>query len=351
MKYHFHKKALQHALDRWQKVSPCLGCNVSLMDSQGNYWHGASGYTRLDMDNPLVPLRKCYIYSITKVFTAIRILQLVKQGNIALDEKVTMYLDDLGFSAGITIRQLLNHTSGIPNYTDFSEYDSAVKEQPGQPWKSTETLRRASELDPDFLPGEGWKYSNTGYILLSQLIETITNESYSQNIYEHIIKPLDLHNTRVASDIDKGELTPGYSRKLNNEEILEDITTFYHPGWCQTEVLISTTEDISQLFVALFNGDFIDRALLNEMCEFISIGYSVGTFYPNPGYGLGLMIDPDWGTAGLYGHGGEGPGFNTWVVYIPNINGRWLVITIFCNTSMIGQPVHLVSDLLRALFT
>ncbi|ACS86832.1 serine hydrolase domain-containing protein [Musicola paradisiaca] len=349
MNYHFRKEALQRSLTCWQRVAPCLGCNISVMDSLGNHWHSASGYAQLESDNPLQPLSKCYIYSISKVFTAIRILQLVKQGRMVLDEKVAVYLGDLGLSSDITVRQLLNHTAGVPNYTGFSEYDPAVKERPGQPWGFAETLRRAGEQEADFPPGEGWEYSNTGYMLLARLIEVVTDQSYDHNITQHIIHPLGLQNTRVATDIDRGELIPGYSRKLNHEGILQDITSIYHPGWCHTGVLTSTTEDICQLFIALFNGKLIDAELLDEMCGFVSIGRRAGDFFPNPGYGLGLMIDPDWGTAGLYGHGGEGPGFNTWAVYIPDFNGHWLAITIFCNTSMPGQPVHLVSDLLRTL--
>ncbi|MBD2784509.1 beta-lactamase family protein [Xenorhabdus sp. DI] len=343
----FSEVALQQALECWQRAAPCLGSNVSVMDAEGNHWHGASGYVRPDANERLQPLRMCYVYSITKVFTAIRILQLVGEGELKLDEKVSVYLGELGLPANITLRQLLNHTSGIPDYTTLAEYDPAVRRHPGQPWTFEETLSLCCGKKADFLPGEGWAYSNTGYMLLARLIEIMTGQSYSQAITEQIIEPLGLHNTRVATDIDKGLLTPGYSRNLNDEERLEDITPIYHPGWCQTGLLISTTEDISRLLITLFNDEFINKLHLNEMCEAVSIKRSAGSFYCSPCYGLGLMIDPDWGNAGLYGHSGEGPGFNTWALYIPDKDGYWRVITVFCNTSMVGQPVHLVKDLLR----
>ncbi|MGV8003050.1 serine hydrolase domain-containing protein [Photorhabdus temperata subsp. temperata] len=349
MNDHFDKEALQLTLDSWQKVSPCLGCNVTLIDSCGNRWHGASGYKRLDGDEALAPLSKCYIYSITKVFTAVRILQLVKQGRIALAEGVTRYLPHSGLADDISVRQLLNHTSGIPSYTSLSEYDTAVRENPGQPWTPEETLRRVLQRKADFSPGTGWEYSNTNYMLLAQAIEAVTGEDYVKNITEYILHPLGLADTCVATDIYRAGLTPGYSRLLNDDEALEDITSLYHPGWCQTGLLVSTTDDISRLFIALFKEDFIGADLMKEMCGFVSIGRSAGTFYATPGYGMGLMLDPDWGTAGLFSHGGEGPGYNTWALYIPGNEGQWLILTIFCNTSMPGQPIHLVKDLLRTL--
>lgn len=349
MKNYFDTEALQRTLDSWRKVSPCLGCNVTLVDSGGHCWHGASGYRRLDREEALSPLSKCYIYSITKVFTAVRILQLVKQRRITLEESVIRYLPESGLAEDISVRQLLNHTSGIPSYTSLSEYDAAVRANPGLPWTAEETLRRVLQREADFAPGQGWEYSNTNYMLLAQIIEAATGESYAQNITEHILSPLGLAHTRVATAIDQATLTPGYSRLLNADEALEDITTRYHPGWCQTGLLVSTTGDIARLFIALFKENFIGDEWLKEMCDFVSIGRSAGKFYVTPGYGMGLMLDPGWGAGGLFSHGGEGPGYNTWALYIPGHEGRWLVLTIFCNTSMPGQPTYLVKDLLRAL--
>ncbi|MDC9622664.1 serine hydrolase [Xenorhabdus sp. XENO-7] len=341
--------ALQRALDNWLLFSPCLGVNVTLSDSLGNHWHSASGFEQFENKTEMKALQQCYIYSITKTFTAIRILQLVEQEKLALDSRLTEILGHCGLDPTITIRQLLNHTAGVPNYTEFDGYDAATKASPGTPWSYDYTLALSGEKGMKFSPGEGWDYSNTGYMLLAKVIEVVTGESFQKNINDGIILPLELTKTYVASDIDRGTVIPGFSRWLNHNDVMENITGIYHPHWCKTELMVSTTKEICQVYQALFQGKILSPALLAEMCKPISIGRSAGPFYRKPSYGMGLMIDSEWGHGGLFGHGGEGPGFNTWALYLPEYQERALAICIFCNTSMAGQPIYLVKDLLRVL--
>jgi D-alanyl-D-alanine carboxypeptidase len=130
---------------------------------------------------------------------------------------------------------------------------------------------------------------------------------------------------------------------------MENVTSRYHPWWCKTGLIVSTTQETTRFFSALFSGALLERESFLEMQRWVLAGGDAGPFFRKPAYGLGLMIDPDWGYGGLYGHGGGGPGYCSWAMVLPDFDGRTIVLAIFCNTSMGGQPLDLVKDLLYVL--
>ena len=340
---------LQKQLERWQLFSPCLGANMTVDDSTHGTWTGANGY--IDADTKvLMPVgAKCYIYSITKTFAAVRILQLIERSAFSLDDPIASCLPELSLPSEITIRRLLNHTSGVPSYTDLPEYSPATREKTSQPWSYQQVLSLTCSGKFDFTPGTGWHYSNTGYMLLRRLIESVTKQSFSCNIEEGIVRPLELRNTYVAESIDRGSVIPGYCRYLNSDEVLENVTPRYHPEWCKTGLIVSTTDDVAKFYGHLFSGSLLAKSSLTEMTRWVSSNGNTEPFFRRPGYGLGLMIDPDWGHGGLFGHGGDGPGFNTWAMHLPDFQDRRLTLAVFSNTSMGGHPFYLVKDILRVL--
>jgi D-alanyl-D-alanine carboxypeptidase len=342
-------QALQAQLDRWQLFSPCLSANVTVDDSVFGTWDAASGYRDPDTRAPMPVGGSFYVYSITKTFTAIRLLQLSESAAVRLDAPICAYLPHLRFPAGVTVRRLLNHTGGVPSYTDLPEYLPANRARPDRPWSEEHVMSSTCTGRLDFEPGGGWRYSNTGYLLLRKLIESVTRRSFAANVQEHIAKPLGLEATRVAERIDTGALVPGFSRDLNDEERMENVIPRYHPGWCYTGLVVSTTHETAKLFRGLFSGKLLRDAALVEMRSFVPTGEPGGFFFKRPGYGLGLMIDPEWGHGGLFAHGGDGAGYNTWAMHLPDFHGRSLALAIFCNVSFARYPFYLVRDLLRVL--
>jgi len=312
-------------------------------------WTGASGYADVETKTPMSLGARFYIYSITKSFTAVRVLQLAEQSLFSLDDPIASYLSELSFPPGVTIRRLLNHTSGVPSYTDLSEYAPATRESPSRPWSYEHVLNLTCSGKLDFSPGEGWHYSNTGYMLLARLVESVTQATFARNIKEGIVGRLGLQRTSVAEDVDNGLLTPSYCRSLNNDESFENIAPLYHPGWCKTGLIISTTDDVAKFYSCLFNGSLISSQSLAQMKSWVSVSGNAGTFFKKPGYGLGLMIDPDWSFGGLFAHGGGGPGCRTWAMHLPDFYGRPLTLAIFCNTTMTEHPFDLTKDLLRVM--
>lgn len=351
------QERLQKQLDRWQLFARCPGSTVTLLDSMLGSWNGASGYANVDTMEPMPIGAQCYIYSITKTFTAIRILQLVETGAVILTDPITRYLPELSLPPTITVRRLLNHTSGVPSYTNLPAYLPANLAAPSKPWSFDEVLQLTCQGELDFVPGEGWSYSNTGYMLLHRLIEIATKENYAAAIAHGIIQPLGLQQTYAATKVDTGQLVPGYCTYLNKQYVMEDVTPHYHPGWCLTGLIVSTTAEIAQLYQALFNGQLVNASSLKEMTTWVPSGdpprpdQIPPPFFVKPSYGLGLMIDPGWGFGGLYGHGGDGPGFNTWAMYLPDFHGRPLTLVVFCNATMGGHPFRLTKNLLRTLVT
>lgn len=346
---------LQTQLDSWQLFAPCPGVTVTVLDSALGSWSSGSGYANVDTMEPMVAGAQCYIYSITKTFTAIQVLQLVEAGTVALDDPITRYLSELAFPSTVTIRRLLNHTSGVPSYTDLPSYLPANLASPSIPWSFEEVQQLTCHSELDFVPGEGWHYSNTGYMLLHQLIEIVTQQRYADAIAQNIIQPLGLQNTYVATEVDTGRLVPGYCHYLNNLFAMEDVMLRYHPGWCLTGLIVSTTAEIAQLYQAFFSGQLVNTHSLIEMTTSVPAGSPPRPnqipppFWVKPSYGLGLMIDPEWPFGGWYGHGGDGPGFNTWAMYLPDFDGRQLALVVFCNATMSGHPFRLVKSLLRTL--
>lgn len=340
--------ALQQQLERWQLFAPCLGANATVAVSGLGRWNGASGLADADTKDPMPVDGSFYIYSITKTFTAIRVLQLAEQGDLSLDDPVTVYLPTLTFPPTVTVRTLLNHTAGVPSYTDLPAYLPSVREKPSTPWSYDEVLKFTGSGKLDFAPGEGWHYSNTGYMLLAAVIEAVTGKSYARNIEDDIVRPLGLVRTYAALDVDKGNVVPGYCRYLNAAEAMENVIPRYHPGWCKTGLIVSTTAEVAEIYTALFDGRLLKPESVRAMAAWTGIGAGP-VFFRKAGYGLGLMLDPDWGFGGVHGHGGDGPGANTWAMYLPDFHGRRLALAVFCNTTLAPHPYYLVKDLLRAL--
>lgn len=258
-------QALQDQLNLWQLFAPCLGANATIMDSVLGTWSAASGYENVETKAPMPVGGLFYIYSITKTFTAVRVLQLAEQGAFSLDDPIPQHLQELTLPSTVTIRRLLNHSSGLPNYTDLPTYAPAVRARPSNPWSNDEVLAFICRGKLDFPPGESWRYSNSGYLLLLLLIEAVTRQSFAINLEQGIIQPLKLQNTCVKEEIDGSRLVPGYCRYLNDAEAMENVIPRYHPGWCKTGLIISTTEEIALCYSALFEGRLLSIASLSTM--------------------------------------------------------------------------------------
>ena len=257
-------------------------------------------------------------YSITKTFTASLVLKLCDQGKLHLADALVNWFPRLPQVSHVTLYQLLNHTAGIPDYGGIAAYHDAVRLSPSEPWSPQRFATETFERGLLFRPGTGWAYSNVGYMLLKQILERVSGVGYGTLVAELIARPLGLTRTYVAESIaDLAELAPSFSSRLAADGSLRDVRACYHPGWVSHGVVAATTSDIVRFIDSLFAGRLLSADSLGRMLELVPlpavVDQSASGESPlrprRPGYGLGVMGDPEspWGT--LVGHNGGGPGY------------------------------------------
>jgi D-alanyl-D-alanine carboxypeptidase len=272
---------------------------------------------------PMPADARCYIYSTTKTLLATAALQLVAEGQLALDDDVRLYLPNLPLTAPVTLRQVLGHTGGIPDYGGMPEYFQAVRASPTQSWSPQEFLERTLAQGLVFAPGKGWEYSNIGYLIVKLLLERITGLSLRAVFERRLFAPLGLRRMFVAETLEDAQtLTPGYTaffrRDGEPEDTLLDMHVLYHPGWVSHGVVIAPAADLAQLFAGLFAGKLLPPDLLAEMCMPTPVPHT-HLWFKRPAYGLGLMLDADSPYGLSAAHGGGGPGYSAAALHCANV--------------------------------
>lgn len=272
-----------------------------------------------------------YIYSVTKALTATVILQLAEQDQIALDAPVQTYLPQVALDTPVTIRQILNHTAGIPDYGGLPIYFESLRADPQHAWTSAEFLDRTLPQGLRFPPEQGWAYSNIGFLLLRQVIETVTHMPLGQAFHARLFPPLDLRQTFVPQSLaDAQQLTPGYSSFFQPDGALADIRSLYDPGWVSHGVVISTAAELAQLIDAIFTGTLLSPQSRAAMLTPVMVPVQHPLFQ-QPAYGLGLMIDPQSAYGVIAGHGGGGPGYSAGALHVPDAQGHTITSVALAN--------------------
>lgn len=275
------------------------------------------------------------IYSVTKTFTAALFLLLRESGELALDDPLARWFPRAPRAERTTLRMLLEHTAGVPDYGGLAEYHRAVRETPTRAWTFERYAAETVEKGPLFEPGEGWAYSNPGYMLLRRVAEEAAGTPYPRLLTECIAEPLDLHATKVAETIaDLADLAPATSTRLTSDEMPVDVRRHYDPGWVSHGVIASTASDVARFLDALFAGRLVTQASLAEMTRLTRVPVPGSQADPatrpyewrEPSYGLGLMADlaAPWGP--IYGHNGGGPGYAASVFHAPELNGATVCV-------------------------
>ncbi|CAN3979414.1 serine hydrolase domain-containing protein [Kitasatospora purpeofusca] len=245
----------------------------------------------------------------TKTFTAVVVLQLVAQGRLDLDVPVERYLPGVVRGDGIdgnriTLRHLLQQTSGLPNYT-LHLGDDVRRYEP------RELLDIALRYPADAAPEDHkWAYSNTNYVLAGLVVEAVTQRSLGQEIERRIVRPLGLRHTYFPAPGDatiRGAHPHGYYRESADGPLV-DITDM-DPSWAWAAgQLVSTPSELGRFFTALLDGELLPPAQLAEMRATTPAGEP---FAAGSGYGLGLVSTPLSCGGEYWGHGGSIPGYET----------------------------------------
>lgn len=240
---------------------------------------------------------KFRIGSITKMFTATMIMQLVEEGKLTLETKLGTYYPAVPNANEITMEQMLTHHSGLYNFTDDEYLNFYTK-----PKTQQEILDIIAKQTPDFKPGERAEYSNANYILLGYIIEKLTGKSYAENLRSRITNRIGLKNTSVGSKINPKN-NEAYSYSFNGVNwIVEDETDMSLPGGAGA--VVSNTGDLIKFVDALFNKKLVSETSLSKMTTI------------KDGYGMGMFQAPFYDKKG-YTHNGGIDGFSSSLVYFP----------------------------------
>ncbi|MFC4117121.1 serine hydrolase domain-containing protein [Nonomuraea zeae] len=313
---------LQQAVEEFVDAG-FAGMQLRVRDERGE-WAGTAGVRKLGEDAKPQVNGRFRIGSSTKTFTATLVLQLVAEGKIELDSPADDHLPHFGLDRRITVRMLLQHTSGVYNHTGELDPDGTfVPGLPsvGQEWvdnrfhtyQPEELVRFALSKPARFEPGTGQGYSNTNYVLAQLLVEAVTGRSYAEEIQRLILGPLGLSDTvapGAQADI-PGPHAHGYYRYEDAGQWKVADVTRQNPSLLPgTGDLISTTQDLQTFISALMAGKLLPAPLLAEM----------RTPHGMLGYGLGLFVQdlgPDSGGV-IFHHNGSTLGYGALMYSTPD---------------------------------
>ncbi|MFF2149010.1 serine hydrolase domain-containing protein [Kitasatospora sp. NPDC058190] len=314
---HSGHQALRAALDQAVTGAGLPGATAEVRDN-GSTWYGQSGTADLTTGQEFRPQDRFRIGSTTKTFVATALLQLEAEGRLSMDDSVEQWLprlvDGNGYDgSAVTIRQLLNHTSGIAN---IAMSDVAQRDFQGEPFLQhrfdTFTPRQLVELGlsvkPRFAPGTSWEYSDTNYVLAAMIVEQATGHSLAQEIADRFAKPLHLKSTYEPAADDTGIRGPHgrfYSKlgPFNAPTLPVYDVTELSPSWGYgSGDMISTVGDLSTFFQALLGGRLLQPTQMAEMFTMKDPSAGAG-WVPNSHYGLGvgsitLSCGEVWGMGG-----------------------------------------------------
>ncbi|MEC0206199.1 serine hydrolase [Paenibacillus lautus] len=276
----------------------------------GKTWGYAAGVANLSTKKPMETDFRFRIGSVTKTFTATVVLQLAEENRLNLDDSIEKWLPGViqgnGYNAKqITIRQILNHTSGIAEYSRSKDADFMDTKKT---YTAEEIVKMGISLPPDFAPGKGWSYSNTGYVLLGILIEKVTGNSYAEEIEHRIIEPLELSDTFLpgnSSVIPGSNHARGYSQPDEASEI-KDVTYYNPSAGGSAGDMISTADDLNKFFSSLLGGKLLKEQQLKQMLTTVPTGRA-----GMDGWGLGIFETKLPNGVSIWGHTGGILGFST----------------------------------------
>ncbi|MGB5013658.1 MAG: serine hydrolase domain-containing protein [Pyrinomonadaceae bacterium] len=346
------RNELQRNLEEWYKAGKFPGATLGVVLADGETMSLAVGYSDRTAKSPMKPTDRMLAGSTGKTFAAATALQLVYEGKIGLDERVEKYLGSLPWfsrlpnARDITVRQLLNHTSGLVRYEFKDQFTKDLTANPEKIWKPQELLAYLLDEKPPFDAGKGWDYSDTNYIVLGMIIERVTGRKFYDEAGRRLLKPLKLTNTIPQDRIKLKGVIQGYAGANNpfggKDEMISNGKFAINPQFEWTGGgYASTSGDLARWAKLIYEGKAFDASLLPQVFD----GVAAPMLGRETRYGLCVIIrKTPAGTS--YGHSGFFPGYMTDMMYFPE---QRIAIAVQVNTSVpqdLGKPLgRVLADL------
>jgi D-alanyl-D-alanine carboxypeptidase len=341
---------LQAELDAVRVRLGIPGVSVTIIFRDGSSWTGTSGRADVAARVDIAPDTAFALASVSKTYTAALILTLVRDGRIDLDASARTYVPEAALDPRITIRQLLNHTSGLDDFFLHRPIDKALLADPDAFWSVKRTLKYVGK--PYFPPGTGWHYSNTNYLYLGLIAERITGVPLAIELRNRFFGPFDLNGTwyqAVAKPI--GPLAHGY--RFESARLIEppiDLSTGSRVAPFTSVIsaaggagsIAATSSDAARWTRLLYSGKVLGPEMTAEMLDGVA---DTASYRPRVPYGLGVQAFPIDGRLAV-GHSGRFVGFRS---AVRHLLAEGVTIAVLTNQSR-ADPGTIVADLLSIVF-
>jgi D-alanyl-D-alanine carboxypeptidase len=308
---------LQRTLDeeriRWRLPGAVAAV---IVEGEGE-WVGASGKADLETGEAMTPETLFGIGSVTKSFVAALVLDLAEDGILSIDDPLSRWLPDYPRAKRITLRQLLNHTSGVPSMTESEAFWRAQLARPFARWSPQRTLSFATGAD--FEPGERYHYSNTGYILLGLVIEKATGSTVAEELRRRILDPLELDSLLLQGPQraygSRARAYRDHDHDNDRDPAPGGVTLVPSPSEATAAwtagAMVGTAGDVARWAEALFGGRVVEPDSLREM----------ETLVAPSNYGLGIARGQAPNGSEMWGHSGDIGGYRAemWRVDKPRV--------------------------------
>ncbi len=345
------EEKMQNLLDEEIEDYDIRGVSATVIFPDNKIWNGVSG-----ISHDTVSIKKNMLFaigSVTKNVVAALTLKLVEGKQLLLDDKISKWTKRYNHvDSNITIRQLLNHTSGLYMFWDNDQLWEELKNDREKKWTPDEVLSYIKE--PYFEPGEGWRYSNTNYLLLAMIIEKVTGSNLSAEFRKHFWEPLEISNAYLSlqDTLPPKQLAHVYGDNFNFGDSDKDLT--FLPRNSHESItygssgLFFSSNDLAVWCHALFEGKVLHAQTMQEMLKFIEFSSVVNM----SAYGLGVQAYTLNFSSGkkAIGHGGGNIGTTTYMVYLPEYHVSIVVmINAFPNYGADVITKGLIRTVLREL--
>jgi len=328
-------EAFEAALVETQEMESAAGTMIAVADGEGHRWTGVMGLADVADARPVTEETLFRSASIAKTFTGALILSLHEDGLLSIDDPLSRYVDTVPGAESITLRMLLQHTSGIANYAAVPAYREAVTADPSLVFTYEELVAIAVEHGPDFPPGAAWNYSNTGYILLGIVAESVVGRTMHEEMRARFFEPLGMHDTRPTGAMPAAELWTGYRDDGAGLVEVRFESTYVPDGGYTTSL------DDMMIWSRAFLGGRLHRpetlalahmtaggAILDSVAQ--AFGLATG------GYGLGIVVASDEALGPMYAGAGNADGVRTFLGYLPDQD---LAFAVAVNVGIGSVPI------------
>jgi D-alanyl-D-alanine carboxypeptidase len=341
---------LQRTLDRVRAQLSIPGVSVAILWDDGQSWVGASGLRSVATADPMTTGTGFALASISKTFTAAIVLQLVEEGKLALDQPVAPLLPQFKLDPRITVRMLLDHTSGLPDFFMGKGIDAALLADPNASWTALQAWAYVAKKHA--IPGKTWNYSNTNYLLLGELVSTITGHPLAQEVRTRLLDPLGLttaYYQAVEAPKEAGTsayvLVPLANGKYRAKPVVAKSAVMPFQSVVTAAggagSIAATALDTARWMRAWAGGQVLSPDMQAQMLADVARTVKLHATIP---YGLGIQRVTLAGHT-AYGHSGRYIGIRNVVRYIPDLG---ITIAVLTNQSLF-DPTRIATALLKVI--